>query len=95
MVSATLVVPAMFVAGALVLGDRLGFLSVAVAWAIGYPIAFAVLMYTIITTIELPVAAYARAAMRCSGPSSGNRASSVSRNADASAGRPAVNSACG
>jgi O-antigen/teichoic acid export membrane protein len=61
MVSATLVVPAMFVAGALVLGDRLGLLSVAVAWAAGYPLAFAVLAYLVVRSIELPVGAYLRA----------------------------------
>jgi O-antigen/teichoic acid export membrane protein len=62
MIVATIFVPGAFLVGALVLGDSLGFLSVAVAWAVGYPIAFAVLMITIVTTIELPVSAYARAA---------------------------------
>ena len=62
MTVAAVFVPGAFLAGALALGDSLGLLSVAVAWAIGYPIAFAVRMYTIATTIELPVAAYARAA---------------------------------
>ena len=62
MVVAAVLVPGSFLIGALVLGHAIGFLSVAVAWAVGYPIAFAVLMYTIATTIELPVGAYARAA---------------------------------
>ncbi len=62
MTVAAVFVPCAFLVGALVLGDALGFLSVAVAWAIGYPIAFGVLMYTIATTIELPIATYARAA---------------------------------
>jgi O-antigen/teichoic acid export membrane protein len=62
MVSATLVVPVMFVIGALVLGDRLGFLSVAVAWAAGYPLAFAVLAYLVVRSIELPLGPYLRAA---------------------------------
>jgi O-antigen/teichoic acid export membrane protein len=61
MVSATVLVPAMFVAGALVLGDRLGFLSVAVAWAAGYPLAFAVLGYLVVRSIELPLGPYLRA----------------------------------
>jgi teichuronic acid exporter len=61
MVSATLAVPAMFLVGALVLGDRLGLLSVAVAWAVGYPLAFAVLAYLVVRSIELPVGAYLRA----------------------------------
>src|SRR5262249_8570255 len=55
MVSATVAVPAMFVIGALALGHRLGFLSVAVAWAAGYPLAFAVLAYLVVRSIELPL----------------------------------------
>jgi O-antigen/teichoic acid export membrane protein len=62
MVVATLFVPGAFLVGAIVLGGSMGFLSVAVAWAVGYPIAFAVLMFTIMSTIDLPVAHYARAA---------------------------------
>jgi O-antigen/teichoic acid export membrane protein len=62
MVAATLVVPAMFVVGALVLGDRLGLLSVAVAWAVGYPLAFAVLAYLVVRSIDLPLGPYLRAA---------------------------------
>lgn len=58
MVIATIAVPGSFVAGADLLGPRLGFLSVAVAWAIGYPIAFAVLSYLVIKTIRLPMRAY-------------------------------------
>lgn len=61
MVSATVLVPAMFVIGALVLGDWLGFLSVAVAWAAGYPVAFAVLVYVVVRSIDLPVGPYLRA----------------------------------
>jgi len=61
MVSATVVVPAMFVIGAVVLGDQLGFLSVAVAWAAGYPLAFAVLGYLVVRSIDLPLAPYLRA----------------------------------
>jgi teichuronic acid exporter len=61
MVSATVLVPAMFVIGAVVLGDRLGLLSVAVAWAAGYPLAFAVLAYIVMRSIDLPLAPYLRA----------------------------------
>ena len=61
MVSATLAVPAMFVIGGLVLGDRIGFLSVAVAWTAGYPLAFAVLGYLVVRSIDLPLAPYLRA----------------------------------
>lgn len=61
MVAATVLVPAMFVIGALGLGDRLGFLSVAVAWAVGYPLAFVVLAYLVVRSIDLPVRPYLRA----------------------------------
>ena len=47
MVIATIAVPASFCIGAKLLGRSLGFLSVAVAWALGYPIAFAVLSYLV------------------------------------------------
>lgn len=41
---AAIILPALFVASALWLGDSLGFSSVALAWAVGYPIAFSVLL---------------------------------------------------
>ncbi len=62
MVIAAILVPSSFVIGAIVLGDRIGFLSVAVAWAVGYPLAFVVLSYLVIKSIELPLLAYLRAA---------------------------------
>ena len=37
-----------------------GMLSVAVAWAIGYPVAFAALSYLVARSIELPLGAYVR-----------------------------------
>jgi O-antigen/teichoic acid export membrane protein len=40
---AAVVVPGFFLLFGLLLGDRLGYLSIAYAWAAGYPIAFAVL----------------------------------------------------
>jgi O-antigen/teichoic acid export membrane protein len=58
MVVATICVPGSFWLGAVLLGNRLGFLSVAVAWAIGYPLAFAALAYLVVRTIELPVREY-------------------------------------
>ena len=61
MVFAAIAVPGTFMLGAAVLGDHLGLLSVAVAWAVGYPIAFAALSYLIVRTIDLPLRAYARA----------------------------------
>ncbi|HRC55186.1 MAG: oligosaccharide flippase family protein [Myxococcales bacterium] len=41
---AAVLLPALFVTGASVLGDSMGFTSMAVAWAVGYPLAFSVLM---------------------------------------------------
>ncbi len=60
MLVATIAVPAAFWLGAAVLGDRLWFLSVAVAWAIGYPLAFAALAYLVTRTIDLDLRAYLR-----------------------------------
>jgi putative flippase GtrA len=61
MIVATFAVPGSFVLGAKVLGPHIGFLSIAVAWAIGYPIAFAVLAYLVIHTVKLPVREYVAA----------------------------------
>lgn len=63
MVIATICVPGSFWLGAVVLGGRLGLLSVAVAWAIGYPLAFVALSYLVVKTIGLPARAYAAAAL--------------------------------
>lgn len=60
MVVAAVVVPTMFVVGANVLGGSIGLLSVAVAWAIGYPIAFAVLAFLIVKGIALPLGTYVK-----------------------------------
>lgn len=62
MVIATVCVPASFYAAARLLGPSIGLLSVPVAWGIGYPIAFAVLSYLVVRTIDLPVRRYASAA---------------------------------
>jgi O-antigen/teichoic acid export membrane protein len=59
MVVASIAVPGAFLIGALWLGPSLGLLSVAVAWAIGYPIAFAVLMYLVMSTTGLSFRLYA------------------------------------
>jgi hypothetical protein len=53
--------PAMYALGAITLGSSLGYESVAVAWAVGYPIAFAILMYMVVKTINWSAVAYARA----------------------------------
>ncbi len=60
MIIAAITVPGTFVLGAVTLGDELNFLSVAVAWAVGYPIAFAVLAWLVVRAIDLPLAVYGR-----------------------------------
>lgn len=62
MIAAAILVPGSYVLFAWLLGDSLGFLSVAVAWAVAYPIAFAVLGYLVVHTIKLPLGPYLRAA---------------------------------
>jgi O-antigen/teichoic acid export membrane protein len=61
MIIAAVAVPGAFVVAASGLGDRLGLLSVAIAWAVGYPIAFAALAYLVARTIDLPGRRYLRA----------------------------------
>jgi O-antigen/teichoic acid export membrane protein len=67
MVIATFAVPGSFVLAAWLLGPSFvtdaRFLSVAVAWAIGYPFAFAALAYLVIRTIDLPVGRYVGGSM--------------------------------
>jgi O-antigen/teichoic acid export membrane protein len=58
MVVASVVLPVSFVVGAVTLGDALGALSVAIAWAVGYPIAFAVLAYLALNQLELSAGGY-------------------------------------
>jgi O-antigen/teichoic acid export membrane protein len=62
MVIATVFVPGSFLLGAELFSGWFapdaGFFSVAIAWAIGYPIAFAALAYLVVTTIELPIPDY-------------------------------------
>lgn len=60
MIVAAFAVPGSFLLGAKLLGPSIGFLSVAVAWAIGYPIAFAVLAYLVAHTVKLDVREYVR-----------------------------------
>ncbi len=61
MVVAAVIVPGMFVLSANVLGDHINFLSVAVGWAVGYPLAFVVLSFLVVKAIDLPLAKYFRA----------------------------------
>lgn len=61
MTSAAITMPIMYWLAAVTLGDTLGFESVAVAWAVGYPIAFSVLVYMATHTIGWSVLKYLRA----------------------------------
>jgi O-antigen/teichoic acid export membrane protein len=58
--TASITLPLAFILGAHVFGDQLGYLSVAVAWAIGYPIAFAVLIWLAVYTLNWNLWAYTR-----------------------------------
>jgi len=60
MVIASIVLPLLFVASAFALGPVLGFESVALAWAVGYPIAFAALLYMVLDVLELRARDFAR-----------------------------------
>jgi O-antigen/teichoic acid export membrane protein len=61
MLSAAIVLPLSFLASALLLGPSLGYLSVAVAWAAGYPIAFGVLIWLAVQTLSWTSWAFLRA----------------------------------
>lgn len=58
--TASIAMPLAFVLSALVLGPELNYLSVAVGWAIGYPVAFAVLIWLAAYTLRWSVWAYVR-----------------------------------
>jgi O-antigen/teichoic acid export membrane protein len=60
MAIAAIAVPGSFLAGASLLGAHYGLLSVAIAWAVGYPLAFAALSYLVARSIELPLGRYLR-----------------------------------
>jgi O-antigen/teichoic acid export membrane protein len=53
MIIASIVMPILFALFAWLLGPYLDYLSVALAWAVGYPIAFAVLVYLALSTLEI------------------------------------------
>ncbi len=61
MACASIVVPGMFVVCAEVFGARYGMLSVALGWAIGYPLAFGVLSYLVVKAIDLSLREYVKA----------------------------------
>jgi O-antigen/teichoic acid export membrane protein len=79
MVIASICVPAMYILGANVLGGHIGFFSVAVAWAVGYPLAFAVLCYLVVRAVDLPLGEYARAARGGSSAAASRGSSSATR----------------
>lgn len=58
---AAVILPLSYILFAVVLGDHLGFESVAVAWALGYPLAFAVLAWLAVYTLDWSFMAYLRA----------------------------------
>jgi O-antigen/teichoic acid export membrane protein len=60
MTCAAISMPIMYWLGAKLLGDAIGFESVAVAWAVGYPIAFSVLVYMATHTIGWSALKYLR-----------------------------------
>lgn len=62
-ITAAITLPLSFLAGAHFFGDDLGFRSVAWAWAIGYPIAFVVLMMMALYTLDVSVGTFLRQVM--------------------------------
>ncbi|MFN0247499.1 MAG: oligosaccharide flippase family protein [Kofleriaceae bacterium] len=61
MVTATVAVPGSFLLFAWLLGPYVGVISVPIAWAVGYPIAFGVLQYLVAHSIELSTVRYLKA----------------------------------
>jgi O-antigen/teichoic acid export membrane protein len=61
MACASILVPGMFVVCAEIFGARYGMLSVALGWAIGYPLAFGVLSYLVVKAIDLSLREYVKA----------------------------------
>lgn len=57
---AAVLLPLLFITGATVLGPEMNFTSVAVAWAVGYPVAFAVLMAMALYAVKLRLRDYLR-----------------------------------
>ena len=60
MIVATFAVPGSFLLITHLLADHYGVVSMAIAWAVGYPLAFAALAYLVVKTIDLPVRQYLR-----------------------------------
>ena len=55
--------PLCFINGAYYLGDEYSAAAVAIAWAVGYPLAFAILMRLVLRQLPLRLHAYLRAAI--------------------------------
>lgn len=62
MAFAALAMPLCFINGAYYLGENYNAASVAIAWTIGYPLAFAILMRLVLRQLPLSLKAYLRAA---------------------------------
>ena len=60
MTVASIAMPAAYILAAVTLGDTLGFKSVAIAWAVGYPIAFVVLIFMAANTLGGSTLMYVR-----------------------------------
>ncbi|MDB4962127.1 MAG: flippase family protein [Myxococcales bacterium] len=60
MIVAVFAVPGSFLLGAWLLGDRYDLVSVAIAWAVGYPVAFGVQQFLVQRSIDLPFRRYLR-----------------------------------
>jgi O-antigen/teichoic acid export membrane protein len=58
---ASIVLPASYVLCAWLLGPRFGTMSVAIAWAVGYPVVFSVLLGLALRTLHLSIWRYLRA----------------------------------
>jgi O-antigen/teichoic acid export membrane protein len=58
--TAAITLPIAFMLGAVVLGDHVGYLSVPIAWAVGYPIAFMILIWLAVYTLQWTLFAYLR-----------------------------------
>lgn len=75
---AAVVVPLGFVLSAAYLGPWLGtddqMLSVPIAWAVAYPLAFIVLSYLVAESIDLPIARYAKSSFQIVGCAAGGYA---------------------
>lgn len=63
MAFAALAMPLCFINGAYYLGDQYNAAAVAIAWAVGYPLAFAILMRLVLRQLPLTLRAYLRAAI--------------------------------